>query len=525
MILIVDDKSENIFALKKVLELNDFKVDTALSGEEALKKVLRKTYALIILDVQMPGMDGFEVAEAISGYKKAQSTPVIFLSAVSTHKKFITKGYTSGAIDYITKPFDPDILMLKVKTFYRLYEQTNDLKEAQQALKKEIEVRKDAEKALSKTAKELHYILETIPQIAFTAKADGTIEFVNEHWFAYASDKNRFPQTYGDKINLSERWSEAVKTGQKLEMEVQIKKLETTEYRYYLLRAIPVITDQNIIKWVGTFTDINHQKMMNDILEKKVDERTRKLQVINNELEMSNHDLQQFAFVASHDLKEPLRKIQVYSNIIKEKALPENNTSLNNYLDKVIVSSNRMSRLINDLLNYSRLSQELFFEVSDLNKILQEILFDLELVIAEKKAAIHVEDLPTAEVIPGLIHQLFQNLISNALKFSKKSEAPVITIQSEIVEGKKVAEFVKGADEYCIIQVTDNGIGFDEKYTDKIFALFQRLNSRENYEGTGIGLAIAKKIIDKHHGFITAGSKINEGSTFKIVLPIRQTAE
>ena len=136
MILIVDDKSENIYALKKVLELHDFKVDTALSGEEALKKILRRNYALIILDVQMPMMDGFEVAEAISGYKKAQGTPIIFLSAVSTHKKFITKGYTSGAIDYITKPVDPDILMLKVKTFYRLYEQTNDLKEAQQALKK-----------------------------------------------------------------------------------------------------------------------------------------------------------------------------------------------------------------------------------------------------------------------------------------------------------------------------------------------------------------------------------------------------
>src|SRR3954465_44889 len=284
MILIVDDKSENIFALKKILELHSFKVDTALSGEEALKKVLRKTYALIILDVQMPVMDGFEVAEAISGYKKAQSTPIIFLSAVSTHKKFITKGYTSGAIDYITKPVDPDILMLKVKTFYRLYEQTNDLKEAQLALKKEVEVRKEAEKALSKTANELHYILESIPQIAFTATADGTIDYVNEHWYAYARDKNKFPETYGN--NISEKWSEAVGAGQQLEMEVQIKKIDTEEYRYHLLRAIPVITDQNIIKWVGTFTDINHQKAMNEILENKVAERTRELLETNSELEV-----------------------------------------------------------------------------------------------------------------------------------------------------------------------------------------------------------------------------------------------
>ncbi|WP_018611086.1 hybrid sensor histidine kinase/response regulator [Segetibacter koreensis] len=522
MILIVDDKSENLFSLRKVLELNNFEVDTALSGEEALKKVLRKTYALIILDVQMPSMDGFEVAEAISGYKKAQATPIIFLSAVSTHKKFITKGYTSGAIDYITKPVDPDILMLKVKTFYRLYEQTNDLKEAQVALQKEVEVRKEAEKALNKKAKELTSILESIPQIAFTANADGTIEYVNEHWYEYAPDKNRFPETYKNNIDLSKQWIETVQFGQTLEMEVQIKKMQSQEYRYHLLRAIPVITDENIAKWVGTFTDINHQKMMNEILEKKVEERTQELQKLNTELEVSNNDLQQFASVASHDLKEPLRKIQVYSNIIKEKSLLENN-NLDNYLDKVITSSARMSRLINDLLNYSRLSHAHFFEVADLNKILQEILFDLELLIAEKKATINVHQLPQAEVIPGLIRQLFQNLISNALKFSKKDVAPVIKVTSEIVESEEVADLVKGAEKYCVMEIQDNGIGFDEKYSNKIFTLFQRLNSRDKYEGTGIGLAVAKKIMDKHHGCITASSKENVGSTFKIILPLKQS--
>ncbi len=524
MILIIDDKSENIFALKSVLEFNKFKVDTALSGEEALKKVLRTTYALIILDVQMPGMDGFEVAEAISGYKKARNTPIIFLSAVSTHKKFITKGYTSGAIDYITKPVDPDILMLKVKTFYRLYEQTNDLKETQQALQKEVEVRKEAEKALSKTAGELHSILESIPQIAFTAKADGTIEYVNEHWYAYASDKNQFPETNENDKHISKRWIKSVQSGEQLEMEVQIKKLQAEEYRCHLLRALPVITDGKIVKWVGTFTDIHYQKQMNDILEKKVDERTRELLASNKELELSNNDLQQFASVASHDLKEPLRKIQVYSNIIKERHLFEDKNKLDDYLDKVIVSSARMSRLINDLLDYSRLSQANFFEVYDLNEILKEILSDLELLITEKKATIHTEELPHVEVAPGLIRQLFQNLISNALKFSKKDVPPVVTIKSEIKEAKEVARYVTGADKYCIIKISDNGIGFEEKYTNKVFSLFQRLNSKERYEGTGIGLAIAKKIIDKHNGFITATSKENVGSTFIIILPVRQFA-
>ncbi|HWV71037.1 MAG TPA: hybrid sensor histidine kinase/response regulator [Pseudosphingobacterium sp.] len=142
MILIVDDKQENLISLRKFLESNHFEVDIASSGEEALKKVLKKTYALIILDVQMPGMDGFEVAELISGYSKTLDTPIIFLSAVNTEKKFITKGYETGGIDYLTKPFDPDILLLKVKTFYKLFEQAQAMQAMQEALKKEIEQRK-----------------------------------------------------------------------------------------------------------------------------------------------------------------------------------------------------------------------------------------------------------------------------------------------------------------------------------------------------------------------------------------------
>src|SRR3984957_12579521 len=153
MILIVDDKPENIFSLKTILELHSFPTDTALSGEEALKKILKKPYALIILDVQMPGMDGFEVAEAISGYSKARDIPIIFLSAANTDKKFITKGYTSGGSDYITKPIDPDILLLKVKTFYRLYEQNSELNRIHASLRSEIEFRKKVEDELQEAVK------------------------------------------------------------------------------------------------------------------------------------------------------------------------------------------------------------------------------------------------------------------------------------------------------------------------------------------------------------------------------------
>ncbi|MGY0039477.1 hybrid sensor histidine kinase/response regulator [Pedobacter sp. NJ-S-72] len=146
MILIVDDTPENLISLKKVLERHNFEVDTASSGEEALKKVLKTAYVLIILDVQMPGMDGFEVAEAIAGYSKAKETAIIFLSAANTELSFITKGYSSGGLDYITKPVDINILLLKVKTFYRIYEQSRKLIEIQKTLLEEIEFRKRAER-------------------------------------------------------------------------------------------------------------------------------------------------------------------------------------------------------------------------------------------------------------------------------------------------------------------------------------------------------------------------------------------
>ncbi len=146
MILIVDDKSENIYSLKQLLESKKFEVDTALSGEEALKKVLKNDYALLILDVQMPGMDGFEVAENMAGHSKSKDIPIIFLSAVNTDKTFITRGYESGAIDYVTKPVDPDVLLLKVKTFIRLYEQNRKLSSVQKSLLEEIEFRKEAER-------------------------------------------------------------------------------------------------------------------------------------------------------------------------------------------------------------------------------------------------------------------------------------------------------------------------------------------------------------------------------------------
>jgi signal transduction histidine kinase/DNA-binding response OmpR family regulator len=521
MILIVDDKPENIFSLKSILKLHNFLIDTADSGEEALKKILNNTYSLIIMDVQMPGMDGFEVAETIAGFNKSKDTPIIFLSAVNTDKRFITKGYTSGGIDYVTKPVDPDILIMKVKTFYKLSEQKRELTTIQDSLRKEIEIRKKAQDDSDIRMQELRQVLESLPEIAFTIKPDGEIEYANKRWYDYSPSLQTFPETHSDNELNSEHWKEVLKTGVEYTSEVKIKNITSQEYRYFLLKIIPVKQGETILKFIGTFSDIHQQKLTNEVLEQKVTERTSELSTKNQELETTNHELQQFAWVVSHDLKEPLRKIQAFCGIIRDKFL-KGNEEAESYLERAISSSNRMSTLINDLLDFSRLSVSTLFKPTVLNATIDELLHDFDTIINEKHAVIKRGDLPVLEAVPTQMRQIFQNLISNALKFSKKEVTPVITISSERIHKKAIDSPPSPTGKYCRITVTDNGIGFDEKYLDRIFVIFQRLNNRTTYEGTGIGLAIAKKIVDKHNGLITATSKENVGTSFIIVLPIDQ---
>ncbi len=513
MILIVDDKVENIFSLRRTLELNDFEVDGAASGEEALRKILKQDYSLIILDVQMPGMDGFEVAEAISGYSKARDIPIIFLSAVNTEKKFITRGYTSGGVDYVTKPVDPDIFILKVKTLSRLYEQNRELDRIRLDLLEEIAVRKKAEDELSIRVHELRSTLEAMPQITFTMKPDGTLEFANEHWFSYALPSANLPEVHPEDSYVLERLRQSLEGGHALVSEVRIRNIITENYRYHLLRIIPIRRGHGILKWVGTFTDIQKQKTAHELLEQKVVERTQEVLQKNKDLEASNYELQQFTSVASHDLKEPLRKIQVFSSIMRDRYLADNPPALDS-INRISQVARKMSNLITDLIDYSRLSVDTLFEPVNFNEVIGEIITDFELTIAEKSAEISVSELPVIDAIPGQMRQVFQNLISNSLKFVRDDVPPRIQISSETIDGPDGAT--------CRIIVSDNGIGFNEVYLDRIFTIFQRLNAQDAFEGTGIGLAIVKKIIEKHRGSIGASSREGEGTSFIITLPVQQ---
>jgi light-regulated signal transduction histidine kinase (bacteriophytochrome) len=231
-------------------------------------------------------------------------------------------------------------------------------------------------------------------------------------------------------------------------------------------------------------------------------------------LNRSNQELQDFAYVASHDLQEPLRKIQAFGNLLEEEYGDKLGDG-KDYLRRMRSAAARMSALIEDILSFSRVTTKgRSFTPVDLNKVAVEVLEDLETRIEDTGATIHIEKLPTIDADAMQVRQLLQNLIANALKFHKPDVAPVVKISSltEISQ--------RDRRKLCTITIQDNGVGFDEKYLDRIFAVFQRLHSRDSYEGTGIGLAVCRKIVERHGGTISATSKPGHGAAFIVSLPV-----
>ncbi|MFL5814923.1 MAG: sensor histidine kinase [Bdellovibrionia bacterium] len=230
-----------------------------------------------------------------------------------------------------------------------------------------------------------------------------------------------------------------------------------------------------------------------------------------DKLEASNRELQDFASVAAHDLQEPLRKIQAFSDRLKTKYRDLLGDDGKDYLDRMLGSAKRMQTLIDDLLSYSRITTKAQpFVSTDLNQVLREVISDLEVRIESTHGKIISSTLHTIDSDPSQMRQLLQNILSNALKFHKPETPPEIHIESEVKAGN------------CEIRIRDNGIGFEEKYLDRIFTIFQRLHGKSQYEGTGVGLAIVRRIVERHHGQVTAKSTPGHGTTFIINLPVRQ---
>ena len=288
------------------------------------------------------------------------------------------------------------------------------------------------------------------------------------------------------------------------------------EYRWLLANGSPRFrSDGSFAGYISSCVDITdlkiaeaHLKENKTLLEQLVADRT-------GQLERSNQDLLQFAHVASHDLKEPVRKIKTYANLLRDEVVAKLTEKENRYVHKILSAAERMTSMIDGVLTFSTTtSTEQPHELIDLNKLLVDIQNDLEILINQKSAQILVGDLPQIEGAGVLIYQLFYNLLNNSLKFSKKGVPPRISVTSILVTNndKKMAR----------ITFNDNGIGFEQKYATRIFDTFARLNAKDHYDGTGLGLALCKKIVERLNGRIEAEGVLNEGATFIITLPLHQ---
>ncbi|KQO22841.1 PAS domain-containing sensor histidine kinase [Flavobacterium sp. Leaf82] len=388
---------------------------------------------------------------------------------------------------------------------------------------------KNNQETLIKSEEKFRLLADSMPQHIWTSDPMGNLNYFNKSVFTYSGIKQKEVDKYGwlqivhpdDREENINAWMEAVKTGNDFLTEHRFRRHDG-EYRWQLSRAIAQKDAEGRIQmWVGTSTDIQDQKNFTDQLEKEVSERTEELESKNRDLINMNIELQSFAYISSHDLQEPLRKIQTFASRLSD--LDEQNISAKakTYLNRIEVSAKRMQNLIQDLLEYSRTnSADRVFVRSNLDDIAEEIKSDFSERIEEKNAQIYFDPLGEATIIPFQFRQLLHNLIGNALKFTKNDVTPVIKVKANLIEGYKIKQAVDFPDKlYYHLQISDNGIGFDTEYNERIFEVFQRLNTESEFSGTGIGLAIVKKIVENHKGIITASGIKDKGATFDIYIP------
>lgn len=409
-ILIVDDNPEKLVALEAVLTDLGENIITATSGAEALRYLLNRDVAVILLDVNMPLMDGFETASLIRERERTRHTPIIFVTAISDADASISHGYALGAVDYILSPIVPEILRTKVTVFIELYKRTSDAKRQAEELERRVR----------------------------------------------------------------ERTAELARLNKELHDEIAERKL----------------AEEQILK-------------LNEELERRVTERTAQLTETLKELEA-------FTYSVSHDLKAPLRHIDGFATVLASTLASKLDDESRKQLEIISRSAKQLGRLIEDLLNLSRISRtQLSITTIDMGALFKEVIQDLHAYDPTREITWRIESLPCINGDKDLLRSAVTNLLSNALKYTRKQPNTVVEIGTLPDHQKEHVFFVR-----------DNGIGFDMSYISKLFGVFQRLHAAEDYEGTGVGLANVRRIIERHGGTTWAEGTPNAGATFYFSLPM-----
>jgi two-component system CheB/CheR fusion protein len=373
---------------------------------------------------------------------------------------------------------------------------------------------------------------DNAPCMIWISGPDKVRNFFNKTWYEFTgkaetpAGKEFWTDTVhpDDRKSYNDHFEKGFKSKSPIGVEYRMRRADG-EYRWVYDVAKPYYsTDHKFLGYIGTSTELHDKRLLMDELDRQVKERTRELKAINYELQRSNSELEQFAYVASHDLQEPLRKILTFVDRIQHDS-EKLSTVSSNYFEKIVESARRMTKLIDDLLDFSTISfSEKKFVKVDLNQVVRDVLVDHEVSLAEKKGKVVIDGvLPVIEAVRLQMSQLIHNLIGNALKFAKVQTPPRIRISNSILSASQMSQYkeLDGPGPYVRIVIADNGIGFSPEFAEQIFIIFQRLNERKKYPGTGIGLALCKRIVNNHHGRILAKSTPN-GSEFHVIIPVTQ---
>ncbi len=496
-ILVVDDRPDGLLALEAVLSCDRYNLFKAGSGQEALQHAVFDDFAVILLDVQMPEMDGFETAKLLRENYRSRDTPIIFVTAINKEIRHINQGYESGAVDYIFKPFDPFVLKSKINIFVDLFEKNLQIKR-QAVLLRQIESQEKERQIFElkqESFRSYAHLADAVPHSIIKIKPSGFVEYCNERWLEYTGFKSDVDWKLlvhpKDRRKFLAFWLRMSRQNTQIgEIEMRLRSARDGIYRWHLVRVVPEIKNGENISWIASCTDID-----------KIKSTEESFKVLTQELNRSNKELEEYAYVASHDLKEPLHVVSSFVFLLEKRFQSQLDDRGRQYLKFIKEGVDQAQRLIKDLLEYSCIGKVKSFEMVDVSSVLTEVLANLRMIIDEAGGAIQYGAMPVLKTNHLEMVQLFQNLIVNAVKY--RSQRPLEIQIAARSEGNG-----------WVFSVRDNGIGIDSRFKERIFDMFQRLHGKSEYSGTGIGLAICKKIVENHGGKIWVDSTVDEGTTF-----------
>ncbi len=526
-ILIVDDRPENVIALEAILNKLGQNLVKAHSGEEALRCLLQQDFAVILLDVQMPGIDGFETATLIRQRERSRHTPIIFLTAFSTSNTFVAKGYELGAVDYMLKPFDPTILTSKVAVFVDLFKKTMEVKrQAAQLAAMNAELRQSEER--------FRLVSVCSPLGIFLTDIEGRCTYSNPSCEAICGFKIEEQDEEGwakfihseESDRVLNAWSSCTHQGKEYSDEFRIKRSDGKE-RWVRVRTSPMLSEEKqLLGHVGTIEDISDRKQAEANREQLIREQAARQQA-----EEANRMKDEFLAIVSHELRTPLNSILGWSQLLQEKKFNEETTV--KALQTIERNARAQAQLIEDILDVSKIVQgklRISLDRVYLIPLIDSVIESLRPQAEAKAIQIQTEFEPSAQIVTGdfdRIRQIIWNLLSNAIKFTDLEGQ--VKVKLSLVTGKEnerspITNYqLPITTQYAQIQIIDTGVGISPDFLPHVFDYFRQADSTTTrcHGGLGLGLAIVHHLVELHNGQIYAHSEgEGKGATFTVNLPL-----